>query len=469
MTNQNTKTLSHYFIKGEISKRFYDTLAMLIGFVSSYFVISSLSVFHFGLYQLLLSFLSIMTSLSLGFIDGAVMVEMRLYLESKKINLAKRIFWENTTIKLIIAGILAAGVFFGSNIIAGHYGEDIGLFIKLISILIIIDAAQTSEKIFFKSIVSFIHWSFPAIKEVVKLCAILVFLFFGNLTILNVLIAHIIGEFASLFLVTIFSFIKQYRKLFRDMKISNDFLILRLIKLYGLWGLLKYGASRISKNSMPWLIKFFINTEAVAFYSLAINLIAMIGNLMPSAGFGPVFLLNIGDKKKLGFVFKQSIKYIFWLGIIFMIFGFIFVPPIIGYIFPKYTQSFPIFNIMLLALPLYGVYDILKSVLSVLREYKILTMRIVNETLVVPLCSFLFLPIFGIIGSGMVYVSIYLERSIFFYSRLVKNNPEFKIKFIDVFKFNSEDKDFILKVINQFVLMSKSSLVSIKSFITRRQ
>ena len=123
---------------------------------------------------------------------------------------------------------------------------------------------------------------------------------------------------------------------------------------------------------------------------------------------------------------------------------------------------------MLLALPLYGVYDILKSVLSVLREYKILTMRIVNEALIVPVCSFLFLPFFGVIGSGIVYVFVYLERSVFFYSRLVKNNPEFKVRIIDVFKFNSEDKDFVLKIINQFLLMSKSSLVSIKSFIMRR-
>ena len=99
-----------------------------------------------------------------------------------------------------------------------------------------------------------------------------------------------------------------------------------------------------------------------------------------------------------------------------------------------------------MALPIYGVYKILKSLIAALREYKILTVRILNEVLIIPIGAVVFLPIFGLLGAGFVYIAIYMERNLFFYSRLIKKYPDFRIKLKTLFKFDKEDKDLLSKI-----------------------
>ena len=98
---------------------------------------------------------------------------------------------------------------------------------------------------------------------------------------------------------------------------------------------------------------------------------------------------------------------------------------------------------MLFGLPFYGIYKILKAVLSVLREYKILTMRLLNETLVIPIGSFIFLPTLKIVGSAFVYVAIFIERTFFFYSQLTKKYPEFRLRSKNLFTIDKHDREII--------------------------
>ncbi len=442
------KPLLHYFLKGEFLKRIFDNTATAVGLVNSFFIIHTLSVFQFGLYQLVLAFVNLLDNFNLEFIDSVVTVDVRRYLNVGKLAAAKRLFLDNAYLKMPLAVLSALAVFAGARVISGFYGADIALFIQISGLLLITGAIQAVETIFLKSILSYSFWSFPAVREISKLAIIVGFLMFGHLTILQVIIAHVSAEAASVLVVGIYALVKYFQS-FGKVIAQKEHLIGGLFRGYGKWATIRFLAAKVSKSTAPFFIKFFINTEAVGFYSLAVNLITFVQNIMPLDGLAPIMGLKADNKDQLGFIFQRAVKYTFWLGGILTIFGWIAVPPVLVFLFPKYLPAIPLFRIMLLAMPIYGFYKILKNTLTVLREYRILTMRIINETLMTPLSSVVFLPLFGILGAGVVYVVVYLERVWFFYSRLFRAYPELRIKFRSFIKFDKVDRELTRKLISR--------------------
>lgn len=443
-------SLLHYFLKGEFLRRFFDTLATSLGIVNSYFIISNLSVFHFGLYQLVLSSVAIVDSFSLDVIDGVISVDVRRYFNQGLRGAAKKLYLSYAKLKVGIAIVAAGAMFFSSGLIARSYGEDIGLFIKIASLLLIIRALQSLESMLLKVTLNFSYWSYPAIREAAKLVFVVSFLVLsGHFSIVQVITAHVLADSVAILFLTTVLFWRNFLKTFRGVVSEQKGLLWGVIKAYGHWAIMRYAFSRVSKNVTPWFIKFFINTEAVAFYSLAINLIAFVENIFPLDGLSPILALKADNREQISFIFKRSIKYAFWLGLILLVVCFFAVPPLVTFIFPKYQPALPIFYVMLLALPVFGFYKILKVTLTVLREQKILTMRVFNEAVIIPSTLAIFLPIFGIIGSGVVYFLTYLERVWFFYSRLIKNYPEFRMRLRNLFKLDDYDKTTFVRILKK--------------------
>ncbi|TSC89694.1 MAG: hypothetical protein G01um10143_184 [Parcubacteria group bacterium Gr01-1014_3] len=438
--------LSHIFIKGESAKRVFDYSANLIGLVNSFFTIRYLSVFNFGVFQLILAFLNLLDGFDWKNMDGPIAVEMRYWFAQKMPQKAKRLFWESTFSRAAIMSVLAIGVFLGSSLIAGYYGQDVGNLIKIVSGLLLLNAVESSLSVFLKSIVSFAHWSFPLWRELTKAVFLTSFFLMNDFNITTVLISHVAGEAGAVMVVGVFIFMKQYKKTFAGITAGTEMMLPAFLKKHGSLIFFRYAISRVTKNLMPWFIKFFINTEAVAFYSVANNLAAFVQSVIPMNGITISLFSKIGLKDQMAYIFNRSVKYTAWLSFGLMAASFVTVPFVIPWLFPQYTSSVTLFVLLMLSLPIYSFYKVLKVILSMLREYRVLTMRLVNEALVIPITSAIFLPLFGILGSGGVYMAIYLERTIFFYSRLRKLHPEFKISTGQMFRFDRHDRDLFVRL-----------------------
>jgi len=438
--------LSHVFIKGESAKRVFDYIANGIGLVNSFFTIRYLSVFNFGLFQLILAFLNLLDGFDWKNLDGPIAVEMRYWFAQKQPQKAKRLFFESSISRLVIMLVLATGVFFGSSLIARYYGQDVGDLIKIISGLLLLNALESALAIFLKSVISVAQWSFPVWRELTKAAFLISFFVMHNFTITTVVISHIAGEAGAVLAIGVFVFLKQYKKVFSGVSVEPTMMLPTFLNKHGRLIFFRYAISRITKNLMPWFIKFFINTEAVAFYSVASNLAAFVQSVIPMNGITISLFSKIGAKDQLAYIFTRSVKYTTWLSFVLMIGSFVTVPFIIPWLFPQYTSSVTLFLLLMLSLPIYSFYKVLKVILSMLREYKVLTMRLINEVLVIPLSSAVFLPLFGILGSGAVYLSIYLERTIFFYAQLRKLHPEFSVSLKQLFRFDRHDKELIVRL-----------------------
>ncbi|MEK9186571.1 MAG: hypothetical protein AAB885_03230, partial [Patescibacteria group bacterium] len=311
------KQLSHYFLKGEALKRFFDIIATSVGLVNSFFIIRALSVYQFGLYQLILSFIAIASNFNIvEMLNEVVGVDIRRLISTSQLSMAKRLFWESALLKVGLGLLLAAAIFLGSSIISDSYSQDIGIFIKISSLLLIIRALESSATAFFKSVISFVYWSFPAIREVVKFLLIILAINFYYFDLPELVVIYVITEAVAVFVLVSFSFLWRYRKVFGSVTMTREWIFPGLIKNYGGWLVIRYSVSRITKGVMPWLVKVFINTEAVAFYALAVNLIAFIEGTLPLNGLTPILSLKMEKRSELAYIFKQAMKYAFWLGLV---------------------------------------------------------------------------------------------------------------------------------------------------------
>ena len=128
---------------------------------------------------------------------------------------------------------------------------------------------------------------------------------FFRVGLLEVVAVHVLAEAAAA--LAVFSiFAWHYLRVFRPIKSQQVFLLPGLLKKYGQWVIIRYGFSRVTKNVMPWLVKFFINTEAVAFYSLALNAVAFLESFMPLAGLSSILGLKADNRNEMAFIFKRS-------------------------------------------------------------------------------------------------------------------------------------------------------------------
>ena len=449
------ESLVHYLVKAEVSKRVFDGLGKIFSLANSYFIISSLSIFSFGFYQLVLSFISILRGFSVKFFDGLVAIDMRRYFNVGKRDFAKRLFLENVVFKLGIGIIVTVAVFLGARLIADFYDKDIVSLIRWASILLIINAIQSLSSIFLDSIVSFAQRGLSALREFMKLGIVLSFLTWSELSITNVVIAHVVAEATSTLIFAIIVLVKIYPKVFGNIKARAENLMIKMVKTQGPRVALIFGLKEVLNDATPWLVRFFVGTEGVAFYSLAINMVNLAQDFIPMAALVPILALKADDLGGLSFIFKKVVKYTIWIGSLFLITSFLIVPPAIMLIFPKYYPAIPVFLAMAAVLPIYGAVKVIFKTLGALREYGIVAARLFPELAILFAGSAVFMPLFGITGIGLVYLARHIERFWFLYTRLVKKYPSFKIKIKDLFKFDRFDKDFAGRVFSHFLKFLK--------------
>ncbi len=455
------RSLGEFFIKGESVIRVWDMVGSGFMLINSFFIIRALSLYQFGSYQLVLVFIGLVDSFNLDLFDGVVSVEMRHHSNDSRLDIVKRILEEYAIVKIAVAVIMTLGVFFGASWAASHYGSDIGLFVKIMSPFFVISTLQSLEKQILKNSFSLIYYSGGCIREIVKFFFLIIAFFYGHLGIAVILIIHMLGLLGSLVFTSVF-FWRIYKNYFLGLDSAKGFFLKSLIKAHGKWVSIRYIVAKFSSNVTPWFIKFFINTEGVAIYSLAYNLIAFIQEFFPVNGLPWIFLMKIDNKDEMGYIFRRFVKYLFWFGTLVGLLALAFVPPIVNLIFPKYHDTWPLFRLMLLVFPVFGVYKIIKEVLTILREYKILTLRLPIEAAANIASLVIFLSLFGLIGAALAYIALYLARIIFFYPALKRLHPNFRIKIKDLFRFDKDDAFFLKKFWKQLNFILSDYLSKLK-------
>lgn len=421
-----------------------------IDIASAFFILAVLSVHDYGLYQLILAAVSITGSLTAGLFDDVISNELARALAERRIGWAKRLFGEFFTTRLTMSIAMAVLLFLGAGLVAQYYDKDIASYIRIMSVMVVFNALNVVQVFFFRAKVSFAAFGAGVLQVALRLVFLVAFWTAATLSLREILISTVLATAATA-LYTGFFFVREYRALFRGVAASSGWVISGLVRRFGRWIFLRYGVSRVFKGVDMWLIRIFINTEAVAIYAFTINLITFAHSLIPTGMLGTLLPWEAGEWQRFGYIYRRMVKYGFWFGLALAGGAAVFVPFAVEIFFPKYLPAMRIFYPMLATIPLYAVYKFQKTFLVVLREQKMLTMRLVTEGLITLAVLVLLLPVIGLYAAALMYLISYGGRVALYTVFLGRKYPELRLKPRHIVSFDAEDWILVGRAIRELV------------------
>ena len=138
------------YLRGEALYWFWGLLEKLVTADGAFFILSELDVYKYGVYILLFSFYSLTAGIFLQPLQEVIFNDLTRFAAAGKIAEAKRLFLENWVVRMIFAVLLFLGLFFGADLIARYYDQDIAGLFRLLSVLYFIDVSNTTIRMFLR-------------------------------------------------------------------------------------------------------------------------------------------------------------------------------------------------------------------------------------------------------------------------------------------------------------------------------
>ena len=434
------------FLKGEAISTFWNLVTKAIGLLNTFLTITSLTLYQYGVFQLLLSFSGVPSDiLNLG--SAIISNEMSRAIADNRLGDAKRIFLEYSLVRIVITFIAWAIIFFGSVYIFSSYDLDFVKDMRMISFVIL------SEGLFVLiRLLCLVRLKFSVvaqrytINKAIQSVVLIYYFLQGNLGLKQLILSIIIASSLSVLAVS-YQFFKVYFK-WNHIAITPNVLLWNIFITYGTWDTLRQFINKITFRVKPWLVKFFISTEAVAIYSIAETIVTTIQDLIPSNTMQSLVPLWIKDKHLSVKMFSYGIKYFVLGSILVVISALVVVPPVVYTFFSKYAQSIPLFYFMLLNLPIFAAGIIIGNYLIAFRKQKYLFfLHLLRNSLSLGLIVST-LPFIGLWGLALEFVLIPLIMVITNYIYTKNQDKGFHFDFKIIFGFKEEDRIILRKGIS---------------------
>lgn len=426
------------FVWGTARDSTIKLLTEAVGFASTFIILSKLSVYQYGLYQLVLAALGVAITFTSGLFDDVIANDLARAIAAGDFSRSKRLANEIMAVKLALGLAAFAAFFFGAGIIAHFYDPGIAYLIRLGSILLLIRMIRSAQGMIFSAGLSFVTFGASALEELVRLAAIAVLVYRGSFGVAGVLASSIVAAVAVEVYLAFF-FVRHYRALFSGVAAASRSVLAGLIRAYGVWVLIRFGFSKIFKQMDVFLVRIFLNTEAVGFYTLAMNAMGLIQNFLPVSMLGTLLPWELGTPERVSYIYRKVLTYGFWIGAAAAALSIAVIPEAVKFFLPKYAPVLPLLTAMLLTLPLYVVYRSQKIFLLVLREQKMLTVRIITEAVLTGAVLVIFLPVIGLMAVVVEYFVTYGYRVFLYLIYIKRKYPELSVSFRDFVAFDRRD------------------------------
>ena len=348
-------------------------------------------------------------------------------------------------LQLFLACAGWAVLFFGVGAFTGTLAPDVIRLVRIVSFFFLALPFRSLFTILFNVQLRFFNLSLHVvIEEVSRLVFLTLTLFVFQKGSDGVLLSAVLSQGVAILCMTPL-FLRAYAPLrpYAAVRISMKDVIFR----HGKWALFVSYVSTLNKDVRKWLFKFILGTEAVGLFSLASSLFGHLRSLVPLGTIiTPIIPQYISDTERLKRIIAKSVKYQLIGYALLAGASLVFAPPLLGFFFPNYIPSLPIFFVMLLALIPNAFAIVLTPVFYALREQKSLfnayVVRILLTALLLPSLTY----VFGMLGIAYEFV---ITLAVFVIGRywLVKRlKPEISLSFKDFFSFDEYDRLIVGKL-----------------------
>lgn len=451
-------SLLNKFIGGETSFGFWDSISKAIGLVNTFFIITALSLYQYGVFQLLLSIYAIFSNfLSLGM--GVVNNDILRFIGEGKEDKAKRLFFEYNGIRVVVCLLVAAFLFFTPEVLSRWYANDAVLSVRLLAGLLLLELTYS----IFKALLSYrlqfhLVASRASLYKFAQLSVLSFFFFNHHLGVREVIYSMIFGSVVSTFIL-IRPILRSYGK-WRSLPLAKEAIIFLVFKAYGKWEVFQQFISKAASSLQPWIIKLFVSTEAVAIFSVAQTMALTIVGFYPTKTLGTLIPLKAKEPAQMQKIYNYTTKYLFLLAIIMGIGAAVAGPAAIHLFFPKYISSLPYYLVLLLYLPINALSSTTSVFLVVLRRQRDLFFQKVFKTITAIPMFFLvmFFGLWGMTASHLIFAFILSYTAYLFLRRV---SPGFRLEWRNFLRFHSEDKEFAKKFWSEILFFLKKRILFI--------
>lgn len=430
------------YLKGEFFFGFWNIISRGVGFFNTLIVLSKLTVYQYGVFQLILSsFSGIAVFMGLG--GETMRNDILRYVGEQDIPHAKRLFYESTLVRIGIGIILWAAIFFGAPYFFSAYNSEFIAYIKIISFLFLHDALLPSLRLALEAEKKFsLIASRSSISRFIQLAIIAWFYFFATVGLKEVILSLVVSSYVSIVFMLV-PVMRSYYKLWRAHPVSGDLMIWKLLSSYGKWELLRPVAAKIVDFVQVWMTKFLISTEAVAIFSVAQTMLGTLANFMPVNTLSVLIPLHIAEKEKLQKIYNVGTKYLILFSIAVGIIGLVAAQPFVHIFFPKYIASLPYFDVLLLTLPITAASAVAGVFLVVYRRQGFLLFQKLMKGLIGIVLYALLISVFGLWGlvAQAILLSLILFTIIYIY--MVRSKLDVSLNWKYLTSYDDVDKEFL--------------------------
>lgn len=397
------------YIRGETTLGLWRLISRGLSGVSGLIILSNLDLFNYGTYILLFAFYMSISSPLFRLLSAPVFNDIVRFIGKGEEAHAKKLFFEIAVVRIVLVSIVALLVWFiGSGIVEHFYGKDVALLIKVVPLLLVSNVFNVLLASLFQARLYFGLLSLrPIILNGLKFVFLVSILLFSSFDIVAVLYAHVTASFLSIIALVPFSF-GAYAP-WRGLQTTSQSMLWPIVRAHGKWHMAGQFLSEAVSGVRPWLVKFFVNTEAVAIYSVAENLFGVLKLFFPTSTLTTLLPRHLNNRKNFQDIFLRGTKFLFVAGVCVAILGAIIIPFGVFLFIPQYVSSLKLFWVMLIAFPFVSTRSTSHMFLVALRKQKFLFFMSVISTGAGILFPAIFLQAFGLWGMAFERVT----RSVF--------------------------------------------------------
>jgi len=405
MDMQKSPLLLRKFLSGEIQFGAWNVVSKGIGLANSFLIISALSVYEYGVFQLFLSAYAVLTDFISwgGFASGT---EMLRFIGQKKEAQAKRLFFETNALRLVSAGALWALFFFGAPALAFRYQPNFILLIQIMSFMFLSEVLLAIVKSLINMRLNFRALASRSATGKLFQSAILVgFLLFASLGLREVFLALVISHVLAT-IIFIPAAIKAWQPWRGIIAARGASILWRIARAHGKWESMRNFASQFVFRIQPWLIKLFISTEAVGIYSVATALAEVVMQVIPRNTLSTLITRIFHEVERARKVFIYGVKYFMLLSVLAAVGAALVMPIVVSFFFPQYSASLPFFYLLLLLVPIKTFLWLTDIFLIVYRQQKFTFFRMLSRNAAGAVLLLISLPTIGLWGVPLTEVFI---------------------------------------------------------------
>lgn len=435
----------------------------VVGFVNIFLILTHLTVYQYGLTELVFSVVSTIGLFLLPGLAATVTADLGVERAGAEYGKMKALFLEFFTMSMILSIAAWALLFFGSTLVAELSGNVlIDKFFKIISFSFLVSPFRVATTMLATVMVRYADQSFFGVSEEIAKCLLLVvFFYWFERGADGLLWATVLAPvFAVLFFLP--RTLSAY-KLFGAAQPDKIEPLWNALREHRKWSVASTYVNTISKNLRLWIIKLMLGTEAVGLYSFALGIFSQFGSIANlQSALTPVVPLYIGRPALLARIMAASIKYQLVLSLIAGTLGALATPILIYLFFPNYVSTLTLSLVVLLAILPNGITGNLTPVFTAFKEQRTLffsiVLRVLSMVIFLPLCIFLW----GMTGAGIEFVLTAFITSFERFMRVKRFLPGFALTPGVLYVTDAGEKQLIMSILR------RSGVFAIYEFMFRR-